>query len=108
MEKDISNVEINRKAGRKKGTAKTGGRVKGTPNKKTKMLLDVLGSFDPANELMKLYRKAESLDVKVTICKELMKYVYPQRRAIEIDPSADTGITIVVENKERQKMLEEL
>ena len=71
----MSKVEKTRK--------KTGGRKKGTPNKKTAELLEILGSFNPAEELMKLYDRTQDQDLKVTICKELMKYVYPQRKAID-------------------------
>ena len=68
----------------KKGHAKKGGRKKGTPNKRTRELFEVLGSFDPAQELIKLYNETDNKDLKVSISKELMKYVYPQRKAVEM------------------------
>lgn len=70
-----------------KSRTKTGGRKKGTPNKKTAELQEILGSFNPAEKLMDLYQKTDKEDLKVLICKELMKYVYPQRKAV------DTNIT---------------
>ena len=76
----MSKVETSRK--------KTGGRKKGTPNKKTAELQEILGGFNPAEKLMELYNKSTTKDdLKVLICKELMKYIYPQRKAI------DTNIT---------------
>ena len=71
-----------------KGKEKTGGRKKGTPNKKTAELQEILGDFNPAEKLMELYNKPTTKDdLKAMICKELMKYIYPQRKAV------DTNIT---------------
>lgn len=70
--------------GQKVGHKKVGGRKKGTPNKKTKELLEVLGSFNPAEKLMQLYEESDDKDLKASIAKELMKYVYPQRKAVEM------------------------
>jgi hypothetical protein len=81
--------KVNKNRGQfKKGKEKTGGRKKGTPNKKTAELQEILGGFNPAEKLMELYNKATTKDdLKVLICKELMKYIYPQRKAV------DTNIT---------------
>ena len=70
--------------GQKVGHKKVGGRQKGTPNKKTKELLEVLGSFNPAEKLMQLYAETTNEELKTSIAKELMKYVYPQRKAVEM------------------------
>lgn len=67
-----------------KGRAKTGGRKKGTPNKKTKELMEVLGSFDPAEKLVQIYNETDNLELKAGICKDLLKYIYPQRKAVEM------------------------
>lgn len=83
----MSNVEKSRK--------KTGGRKKGTPNKKTAELQEILGGFNPAEKLMELYNKSTTKDdLKVLICKELMKYIYPQRKAVD---TTITGGGFVVE-----------
>lgn len=74
------------KKGDKKPT--NGGRKKGTPNKRTKELMEILGSFNPAQKLMEIYNSSEDLELKASICKDLMKYVYPQRKAIDMDLSA--------------------
>lgn len=67
-----------------KGRAKTGGRQKGTPNKKTAEFKQVLGDFDTVREMVKLFYTTEKDDLKVAICKEFLKYEYPQRKAIEL------------------------
>ena len=38
---------------------KTGGRQKGTPNKRTKELAEALGSFDPIGKLKKIYKETQ-------------------------------------------------
>lgn len=73
--KDVSKVEKKRK--------KTGGRTKGTPNKKTLVLLDELGDFNPVKELKNLFKITDDEDIKLKICLDLMKYIYPQRKAVE-------------------------
>ena len=60
------------------------GRQKGTPNKKTKELIEILGSFNPAEKLVQIYNETDNLELKAGICKDLMKYVYPQRKAVEM------------------------
>ena len=66
-----------------KGKVKTGGRKSGTPNKKTKELQEILGSYNPAEKFIEIYNATEDLKLKFEICKELMRYVYPQRKAVE-------------------------
>lgn len=72
-----------------KGKAKTGGRKKGTPNKRTKELAEVLGAFDPAEKLVQIYNETDDLDLKAQICRDLLKYVYPQRKAVEMSADVD-------------------
>lgn len=82
---DISKVDKSRNtAGRKKGGAKTGGRAKGTPNRKTVEFLEALGDFDTVQEAKKLYDTTEDEGIKYNILKEFMKYEFPQRKAVEI------------------------
>lgn len=67
---------------------KTGGRQKGTPNKRTNSVKELLETefegFNPVVELINLY-KADTVDTiqKITILKELSNYVYPKRKAID-------------------------
>ena len=67
-----------------KGHKKTGGRKKGTPNKKTAQFKEILGNFDTVTELKELYQTTDKDDLKFAICKEFLKYEYPQRKAVEI------------------------
>ena len=62
---------------------KTGGRKKGTPNKRTADIVERLKGVDIVGELLEIARTTEKEDTKVTVYKELMKYVYPQRKAVE-------------------------
>ena len=68
------------------------GRKKGTPNKKTKELMEILGSFNPAEKLMEIYNSTEDEQLKASICKDLLKYVYPQRKAVEMSGEVDMPI----------------
>ena len=85
----------------KKGDKKpiNSGRKKGTPNERTKALQDILGSFNPAEKLMELYQKPTTKDdLKVLICKELMKYIYPQRKAVDVS-SGEQPITVYINHE---------
>lgn len=82
-----SKVEQNRKAvaGKKKGSPKTGGRKKGTPNKKTSELMQILGSFNPVETLKEIIARTKDDALQAKICLDLLKYLYPQRKAIEMN-----------------------
>lgn len=66
---------------------KTGGRQKGTLNKKTKTIKELLEQdfkgFNPVSELITLYKTDIETVQKIMILKELANYVYPKRRAID-------------------------
>lgn len=96
----VSKVGKNRK--------KSGGRKKGTPNKKTKELIEVLGSFNPLEKLKDIYASTDDIALQAKICLDLLKYIYPQRKAVELDSETITGINIVVADKKHKDMLEEL
>jgi hypothetical protein len=67
---------------------KTGGRQKGTPNKRTQELLDKLRelNFDPLENLVVIANdETTSTELKVKIDIELLNYVYPKRKAIAMD-----------------------
>lgn len=72
-----------------------GGRQKGTPNKKTLEFVKALGSFNPVKELINLYKKTEDDCIKLGCLKEMLKYIYPQRRAIEFDSNPDEDKPII-------------
>jgi len=65
---------------------KTGGRTKGTPNKNTVLIEEVLGDYCPLSELIKIVQKEDTpRDVKVKINITLLGYIYPKRSTIDMD-----------------------
>lgn len=91
-----------------KGHTKTGGRKKGTPNKKTLDIMERLKGVDLVGEMLEIAKSAEKDELKVAVYKELMKYVYPQRKAVDIGVNESAGINIVVADKKHKEMLEDL
>jgi hypothetical protein len=67
------------------GSPKTGGRKKGTPNRKTQELEEVLrkNKLDVVGELKALMPKV-SPEKQADILLSLMNYIYPKRKAVEI------------------------
>jgi len=67
---------------------KTGGRTKGTPNKKTQIIqqqMEDLG-FDPIESMIEISRLAmanKDYSLAGQIAKELAQYIYPKRKAVE-------------------------
>lgn len=96
--------------GFKKGHKKlaNSGRKKGTPNKKTLNFKEKLGNFDTVEELKNLFLSTEDENLKYSICKEFLKYEYPQRKAVDIETTDDKSFAIVVADKQHKKMLEDL
>lgn len=66
------------------GSTKTGGRLKGTPNRKTQFLSEILEarSFCIAEKLIDLLPSL-STEKQADILVDLMSYIYPKRKAIE-------------------------
>ncbi len=93
----MANTKVNKNSnsvGRPKGGKKLGGRKKGTPNKKTLEFIEALGSFDPVKALIDLYKKTEDDGIKLGALKEMLKYIYPQRKAVDftLDPKDNRPI----------------
>lgn len=107
---------MDKKRGVKPGSKKNGGRLKGTPNKKTRELIEILElkGYDPVAKLIKISDAAEQEYDKIknkiddddedgidqallttnaytciktmqSTASDLMQYVYPKRKAIDID-----------------------
>lgn len=81
-----------------KGAKKTpgSGRKKGTPNKKTAYIMDKLSYFkcDPMERLIKLGQQAEQegdISLASNIYKDICQYVYPKRRATEMQLTGADG-----------------
>lgn len=84
----MNTTKVEKSSGQfEKGHEKTGGRKKGTPNKKTLLFIDELGCFKTINELISLYESTDDEHIKFAILKEFLKYQYPQRKAIDITPN---------------------
>ena len=84
--------KTSQRGGSKKGERR-GGRQKGTPNKKTLHFIDELGNFKPVQELLNLYAITKDENLKFLIIKEILKYVYPQRKAVEMSAIVETTET---------------
>ena len=84
---------------------KTGGRSKGTPNKKTQLVqqqMEDLG-FDPIESMIEICNQAmtdKNYALAGQIAKELAQYVYPKRKAVEhiTDPTEWPKMTINITN----------
>jgi hypothetical protein len=66
------------------GLSKTGGRIKGTPNKSTQNLVEVLDSleFSIPDRLLKLMPSL-SPEKQADVLMGLLRYIYPTRKAVE-------------------------
>lgn len=87
MSNENETVKVSKNNGKfKKGSKRPegAGRKKGTPNKRTADIVERLKGVDIVGELLEIARTTKKEDTKVTVYKELMKYVYPQRKAVEI------------------------
>lgn len=94
-----------------KGQKKTGGRVKGVPNKATQDVIDKLKELncDPIEGLARIAQMAmDEADLKTAkdAYKELAQYVVPKRKAIEID--METTVTHEVELLSDDELMAEL
>ena len=67
---------------------KTGGRKKGTPNKKSLELLQKLEelNYEPLEKLIIIANDDKtSTELKVKINLELLSYIYPKKKAVAMD-----------------------
>ena len=75
---------------RQKGTPKTGGRQKGTPNKITGTLKDfVSGLIDENREQMQKDLKALTPKDRLLVLERFLQYVLPKQQAITADMSVE-------------------
>ena len=86
---------------RPRGLPKTGGRVSGTPNKKTDELAAKLADLgcDPIEGLARIAEDpATKPELKIRCYAELAQYVHPKRKAMELGSGKDgEPLKIVVE-----------
>jgi hypothetical protein len=78
--------------GRPGGLPKTGGRTKGTPNKRSLSFEESLADlcFNPVRELVALMPRLSS-EKQADVCLQLLQYLFPKRKALELrkDPAQE-------------------
>lgn len=92
--------------GRKPGTPKTGGRQKGTPNKSTQTLLSICEEegVDPFRAMLIAAKQITNNVDKVNAYEKICQYLYPKRKALELDGAGeDGGIKIIIEDYASKK-----
>ena len=73
---------------------KTGGRQKGTPNKRTADLLERLGNYNPLDALLAISQDENTpIEIQVKINLDLMNYVYPKRKSVEFNDKIDVSLS---------------
>lgn len=77
---------------------KTGGRQKGTPNRSTTVVSDILQARDInlVDQALDLFERSLDPELKVKILSLLFPYVYPKR----VDALPDDALDITPENEE--------
>ncbi len=94
------------------GFPKTGGRIKGTPNRSTFHLIEMLEElqFDPVRELVQLIPNLPP-ERRAGILLELMSFIYPKRKPSEsLEELEDTSYNFSSErepNPERERIVRE-
>ena len=76
---------------------KTGGRIAGTPNKRTQDLQDRLEALgvDPLEGLAQIAKDDTApLELRAKVQMDLMSYLYPRRKALEVGSSNQQPISI--------------
>lgn len=80
-------------AGRLKGTPKTGGRKKGTPNKNTQNLLALCEYHNchPFEAMLLIAMREADPRVAFDMWEKCAQYVHSKRKALEVQPPAEGG-----------------
>lgn len=81
--------------GRKGGHTKAGGRQKGTPNKRTQMVMDKLKEMgcDPVEGLAKIALDDENpIELRAKCMSDLMPYAYPKLKQTDMNVNATTTL----------------
>ena len=90
---------------------KTGGRVKGTPNKSTKAVIERLEDLDcdPIEGMAKIARQAMGegeLAIAGQMYRELAQYIAPKRKAVEVSgPNGDSLLDGINEEELDERIL---
>jgi hypothetical protein len=92
-------VSLAGKGGRPIGTPKTGGRQKGTPNRMTLHVADILIRLncDPIEGLARIAMDEDNpVDVRARCYIELAQYLYPKRKPVDVARDERTPINVNV------------
>lgn len=85
-----------------KGQPKTGGRQKGSLNKKTTELFAICEEegIDPFRAMLKAIHEMDEPKERFDACEKVCQYLYPKKRAVEVaNPDGESmGFKIVVED----------
>ena len=83
--------------GRPAGLAKTGGRLRGTPNKQTDALMRKLRKLgcDPLEGLARIALDPQTdVALKVRCFSELAPYAYPKRKAVDVQSTSEFKVAV--------------
>jgi hypothetical protein len=81
---------------------KTGGRIKGTPNKRTLEISELLESLDcePVEGMARIAMDTRNpVELRGRMFSELAQYVFPKRRATEIKTDTGPRVTFNISNE---------
>lgn len=81
-----------------KGHKRYGGRVAGKPNKKTQTIIEQCEAknIDVLDLMLVFVTTPCEPALRLQALKELMRYIYPQRKAIEHSGDVDNKIEIII------------
>lgn len=85
-----------------------GGRAPGTPNKRTLELIERLAELDcdPLQALVTIANApATDTALRARIFADLLPYLYPRRKAVEVTGSAENQVRLVIMNQADAKLL---
>lgn len=96
----------------KKGN-KTGGRAKGTKNKRTQEVIDILNELDcnPIEGLAnvaKIAMEKQDYALAGNMYKELSQYMFPKRRAVEVSAEINQDISVEELTDQQRRNLKSL
>jgi hypothetical protein len=86
---------------RPKGLPKTGGRVRGTPNKTTQSVIEKLDELgcDPIEGLAAIAMNTNTApELKVRCYSELAQYAYPKRKAVDVSVEKSETVLLSLGN----------
>jgi len=85
---------------------KTGGRVPGTPNKRTSEITQKLKELgcDPIEGMARIAMdKSNPIELQAKMLAELAPYIYAKRKAVEI--TGNDGVTIIISRDDTEPKL---